>query len=818
MIKRLLSEGWQLSGGGLREAIAATVPGCVHTDLLAKGLIPDPFFRDNAKELYWIENEDWTYTCRFEADRTEGASLYFEGLDTYCEVYLNGTHIGSASDMFHPYDFPCEGAIRLGENTLEVRFRSPVREVEDRPKRNGAFTTERINTRRIQCTYSWDWVDRFVTAGIYRPVYLSYPNGIDVESVYVFTESIDGYSAGIFTELSFRDFGTGAICRVEILDPDGTLAADTEFYADREHFVRRFDIVSPRLWYPHGYGESPLYTLRVLVGENEYTEHFGIRTLKVVQIPDEKGSEYHEIAERVQKREHAATFLLNDRHSGFLVLVNGTPVFCKGGNWVPCEPFPSGESDGKIEELLDLAIEMGVNTLRVWGGGVFEKRAFYDGCDRRGILVVQDFLMACGEYPEREQWFIDSLRRESEFAVKYLRNHPSLAFWQGDNENATYGSDTQTDYTGRESALSGIADNVYKYDRARVFLPSSPYGGKNYGSVTVGTTHTTNFLGQIFEYFDKCDCKDYKEYLGGFTARFISEEGTFGAVSRSSMLKFMTEADLSDEGEEMLSYHTKGNPDLPKEIFSYVTSFAKKALGEPCDTEDRLFKYRYAQYEWVRVAFENAKRHIGYNNGIVFWMFNDCWPAALGWSFVDYYGLPKASFYAFKRMAKPVTVSVTEEDGYTAYVTGDSNVSASFDLRAELIRLSDMEVTQRYEFDGGTVPARGTAAVILPFTPEDGYMVRVSVESASCSDTSFYKRGALNMRRLDGGVRVIERGEDFITVEAQQYVHALELEGEYIFEDNYFSLMKGERRTVTLNRRKGESAELTVRAYGIMDN
>ncbi len=817
MKRILLSDNWTLSGGGLASPVAATVPGCVHTDLRAHGLIPDMYYRDNPKQLQWIENEDWTYTCRFEAARGKGAALLFEGLDTYADVYLNGVRIGEADDMFHPYSFPCGEALRDGENLLEVRFRSPVREVEDKPARVGAFTTERMNTRRMQCTYSWDWVERFVTAGVYRPVYLTYDNGIDIEDVYVYTENIDAYSAGVCTEIRFRSFGEGALCRVEITDPDGKVVGDTEFYADRELFVRRFDISAPRLWYPAGYGESPLYTLRVTVGENEYTEHFGIRTLKIVQLTDREDSEYHKLAEKMQDKPHAKTFALNERHSGFLVLVNGKPILCKGGNWVPCEPFPSAESDEKIERLVELAREMGVNTLRVWGGGLFEKRAFYDACDRLGILVIHDFLMACGEYPEKEQWFIDALRRESAFAVKYLRNHPSLAWWQGDNENATEGGDTQRDYTGRDSALSGIFENVYKYDRQRVFLPSSPYGGKNYGSITVGTTHTTNFLGRIFEYFDTQDCEDYKEYLGGFTARFISEEGTFGAICRPSMLKFMTEDDLiHDGGEEMLCYHTKGNPALSKEIFSYVTSFAKKALGEPSGGEDKFFKYKYAQYEWVRVAFENCKRNLGYCNGIVFWMFNDCWPAALGWSFVDYYCLPKASFYAFKRMAKPVTVSVTEEEGaYRAYVTGDSGTEVGFDLCASLIRLSDFAV-ERVDFNGGVVPGHGVTALTLPFAPRDGYMVRVSVVSKLGTDVSFYKRGALKLRRCERGVKVVGRTENTVTVEALEYVHALELEGQYIFEDNYFSMTAGERRTVSFREwDNADGADFTTVAYTV---
>ena len=867
-MKRIrINSAWVLTGDRIEGELSATVPGCVHADLRRAGLIPDPYYRDNNRSLGWIEQGNYTYRTTFTAAADAGARLCFEGLDTYADIYLNGRHIGESHNMFVPHAYPVGDVLREGENLLEVRFRSPIREVEGMRGHTGAFTTERMNTRRIQCTYSWDWVDRFVTVGIFLPVYIEYPNGPYATDAYIYTSHIDREGAEIVTELEFDCMGGGALALVEVISPDGATVASTKFYADHERYIRRFNIDNPRLWWPAGYGEGegngttpsgknaendtasageknapstaencsthakntaenctksagerPLYTLRVTVGENTLEKRFGIRTLRIVERVDEVGSEYHCLAEKMAKTRHGSAMSHNERHSGFLLLVNGEPIFCKGGNWVPCEPLLSEESDEKITKLVKMAREMGANMLRVWGGGYFERDSLYDACDREGILVLQDFLMACGQYPEDEEWFIDELKTEAEHAVRRLRNHPSLAWWHGDNENATAGSDTQENYTGRRSALDGLAGAVTTLDHTRRFLPSSPYGGNTYGCVDVGTTHTTNFLGDIFAYFDSSDCRDYKEYLGGFTARFISEEGVFGGVSTPSLLRFMTAADLDDPTEAMLLYHTKGNPALPKEIFEYVTSFAKKALGEPKTTAERLFKYKYAQYEWVRLAFENARRRIGYTNGLLFWMFNDCWPAALGWAFVDYYTLPKASYYAFRRLARPVTASVTEEGGeYLLHISTENATAGGAEYTAYQFDLGDMSspvgVLTGYV---GDVDPRTSVSVPLPFTPDPHSVIYVDITHDGGTDRAFFKAERLTLAPTDA-LEYSVNG-DTLTVTARTTIHAVEIEGDLIPEDNYFTLLPGESRTLCL--KNGGVAPigypLTVRGFTVV--
>ncbi len=814
MKKVILDKGWKLQNERVGE-LSASVPGCVHTDLMASGHIKDLYWRDNNKNYTWIEDEDFTYTCSFDAETDKNATLVFEGLDTYCDIYLNGEKIGEADDMFVPYRFCVDGKLKSSGNELKVMFRSAVKEVEGLPQNVAAFTRERLRTRRIQCTYGWDWVDRFVTAGIYRPVYIEYGSDLCVESAYIATESIDKYSAQICVDLEFKNYSNGAPVAVSVLSPNGERVAGTEFYCKEPRTVRRFDIENPQLWYPLGYGEQPIYTLVVKTGDNVQSESFGIRTLKILQLPDKEGSEYYNLAKELQKNVINEELVdSNKEYRGFQVIVNGKKILCHGANWVPSEPFPSAETPEKFDKLIALAKEMRVNMLRVWGGGIFENPYFYECCDRAGILVTQDFLMACGTYPEKEQWFIDKLKIESEHAVKLFRNHPCLAWWSGDNENATFGDDTQEDYRGRSAALSGLANAIFEKDRTRQFLPSSPYGGYPYASWTVGTTHNTNFVCQMFDYFYFESCKDYKEYFSQFTARFIAEEPTFGAISRKSLMRIMTEDDLNDSAEEMLRYHTKGNPDLPRELYDSVSALAPKIFGAAQDGEDRYFKYKYMQYEWVRVVFENLRRNIGYCNGLVFWMFDDCWPAALGWAFVDYFCTPKAAFYAFRRCASDLVVSLSDEKNRIVATVSNSK-EETLPVKLNAYKLKNGQITDTFS---SSLDATGynTTKQVLPFTLAEDEIIVCEIESKKGTDRTFYRHGALPITNCTASLEIVSREENSVTVRANKYVHAVEIECDGVCSDNYFSLLPGEERCITLKTLSGEPVgDYTVTAYTI---
>jgi beta-mannosidase len=812
-----LNGTWQAvcycENGDVDFKFGATVPGCVHTDLINQKIIDyDIFYRDNADKCQWIENRSFDYEKSFTVEELSSkAELVFEGLDTYTNIYLNGEEIAATDDMFVEHRIDVSKNIKKGENTLKVHFRSPIKEVEGRKSLPAAFTNERLHSRRIQCTYGWDWVARFVTAGIFKDAYIELGEDFAVDNTYIYTVSIEGDAPQICFEAEFKNFEKGEHITVEVISPEGNVVHSHRYYVKEKDLKDHINIVNGRLWYPAGYGEQPIYTLKIHNKEFK----FGIRTAVIHQVKDAVGGEYYNKALSIKETPLGKLADKNEEFSGFELRVNGIPVFCKGANWVPSEPFPSAEDNNKMTEILTLAKEANLNMLRVWGGGLFERQHFYNECDRLGIMTTQDFLMACGQYPEYDDYFIEQLKKETEYAAKELRNHPSLMWWSGDNENAVRGSDDTEVYNGRTAIHIGIAPLLMKFDPNRRFMPSSPCGGNQYQSMTVGTTHHTNFLGDtLYPYINKEDMVDYKDFFKMFTSRFVSEEPTLGAISLPSLRRFMTDDDIFNS-DDMWLFHTKdlGTPEVPN--IHFAGNFARKVLGEFANSQDKVFKLKYAQYEWVRVTMENLRRNKGYCNGEIYWMWNDCWPAAIGWAFVDYFCQPKASYYSFKRAAAPIVTSLTKDDNkYKVYIVGDianfisgeltlmvANKNGVNKISSELVSVNGSLSNMVKELDDSVL---GEGEVLIAEFKMYGKVYR-----------TFYRDGNLPIVPSDA-VKITEQTENSITVTASGYVHAVELEGEYVFEDNYFSMLPNESRTITFkNAREHQSDDITLTAYTI---
>ena len=802
----------------------ARVPGCVLNDLIHAGLAgKNVFWRDNAEQVQEYENYNWVYAKEFDVDNVQAHSLLvFERLDTYCDVYLNGRHLASAANGFIPHFFPLDGKLLAGKNRIEIYFYSPIQRVLGKKPLVGAFTSERMNTRRMQCTYGWDWTMRFVTCGIGADAYIAFPeDSLAVDDVYVYTKSIDEDSAEIGADITFSHFEKGEVLTFRVISPDGKTAYSRDKYCDEPMVRLNFDLVSPLLWYPNGYGEQPLYDFSVCAGEKELCRtRFGIRTVKILQLPDAPDSQNAEKCRRLKETPFAGEYDKNTSFSGFILKINGIRISCKGGNWVPCEPFVTEGIDRKVTRLLELAKGAGVNMIRVWGGGQFETEHFYDECSRLGIMVTQDFLMACGRYPEDDAAFLDELRREAEYAVRLMRNKPCLVWWSGDNENAINGCDTDADYPGRSSALKAIAPVLYREDPYRAFLPSSPYGGKNYASNTVGTTHNSQYLGYFFDHIENQPLDDYKEYFKLYNARFIAEEPTMGAVSELSLRKMMSDGDIYGESDAMWKYHMQTNPGLKKHLYDYLCDFAEKIFGSFADGKDRLFKLQYAHYEWVRVTLERMRREKWFCSGIIYWMLNDCWPASAGWSLIDYYCLPKASYYSFKRAAKPVMLSIDrhEDGGYRIYACSDSPAPCRATLRLYRINLQDGSCTpiseRRLDIPANTVivasdekiPCDSSSLLCAELSDENGVL-----------DIAFYKEGALPLVPVsDGCLEVIRVSDTEIRVSATRYIHAVRLTADAVFDDNDFPLLPGVSKTVRFTpTESAASPELHVTAYTV---
>ncbi len=809
-MKRIeLNGSWQACGAdenGKPLTFTGTVPGCVHTDLIRAGIIDyDIFYQDNDARCRWIEDRDFTYRRSFTLEQVEPDSvLVFEGLDTYCDIYLNDQLVGSADDMFIDHRFCVDGFLRKGENVLRADFRSPMF-TQALPSRPAASTWERLYTRRIQCTYGWDWVPRFVTMGIFRDVYLTVGKELAVEHAYVYTRYADARSAQVVAELTMTGYEAGAAVQLSLISPQGKTVYRNTRYCQEAFIQEYMDVMEPSLWYPNGYGSQGLYTLRAEAdGRVLLEQKLGIVTSRILRAPDEPGSPYYEKCLALKQTVGAEEYDHNEDFSGFQLLVNGTAVMCKGANWVPCEPFPSEETPEKIRRILEMAKDAGMTMIRVWGGGIFEQDCFYDECDRLGLMVTQDFLMACGSYPEEDEGFLNALRREAKHAALRLRNHPCLMWWTGDNENAVRGSDAAAEFPGRTAALQAILPVLREYDPQRRFLASSPWGGDFYASKTAGTTHNTQYLCNFIP--ELGTLTDYKEYFKNFTARFITEEPAMGAPERSTLRSFMTDGQIL-AGEQMWRAHSKN---LSMDLFDACKNFCKDIYGTMTEGEDRLIKLQYLHYEWIRITMENARRNRGFCNGILYWMLNDCWPASTGWALIDYYCRPKASWYSFRRCAKTLLASIDKEAGqFRIYACSDDTQDRTVQMTVSILNYRTGESRTLCAREILCPAATGTVVHTLPADIlNENELLLCSLEGY---DLACYKNGILDIHPVEAP-EVTALTADTVTLRAKDYTHIVRLEGDCFFEDNYFALLPGQERSI---RCQGGTQGVTVTAFSV---
>lgn len=793
--------------------IDARVPGCAIADLVRDGRLPsDLFYRKNADATQAYEACDYVYETVCTLPRAGEATLSFERIDTYADVYVNGRHVYHSENGNIRHDIPLEkDVLQEGNNTVTVKLFSPVTWVKDRPARSGAFTTERLHTRRMQCTYGWDWVARFVTCGLGAcTLTLAEEDEVAIDGVYITTRGVDADSAEVRVDVTFLAGYRGRIFTLRILSPDGAVAAQARRYYAEELMRTELTVPRPKLWYPRGYGDQPLYTFVLLDGERVvYSERFGIRTVRIEELPDAPDGVEADacVVFRNPGYDH------NEQSRTFRLKINGTPIVCLGANWVPCTPYVDGDIRERQTAILERCAEAGVNMLRVWGGGAFESRHFYDECSRLGITVTQDFLMACGAYPEDEAWFLDELAKEAKYAARLIRNQPCLVWWSGDNENAVDGCDTDEDYKGRRSAYRGIAPVLYREDPERRLLASSPYGGSTYASNTVGTTHNTQYLGDyIFPYMEREDVRDYKDAIKRIQARFIAEEPQFGAASYATLRRFMTEEDIL-QGDDMWIYHTKGNPGLCKELYTYAVDFAEHLFGTFVDGRDRLAKFRYLQYEWVRLSMEQVRRHPELSSGIIFWMMNDCWPAAAGWALIDYYNRPKDAWYAFRRCAAPCIGSIDREGGtVSVYLSNKARIDAHVSGTLMHLAADHRTVLHTWPIEADVPGGASPIALSIADPLGEGELLILDTQADGRWDRTFYALGAPTLVRTDVHMDIDEQAQT-VTVTADGYVHAVLLDGDAVFDDNAFSLLAGESRTVAYRVTDGAGVPLSAEGY-----
>ena len=812
MKKLSLNGAWTLNvtdegGHAVFAGVPATVPGSVYHDLLTVGKIPDPFYRDNEVEALRLMENDFAYTRTFTVPgdllACDRVLLRCEGLDTLAEIEINGAPAGRADNMHRTWEFDAAALLRPGENTIAVKLASPTRFIRAYDAATPAYgTTDAMvgfpGIRKAHCMFGWDWGPRLPDDGIWRDIALIGVEGARIGDVYVVQRhGGDGVACDIITHVEQTD-GAPAAVEVSVTGPDGERFVPCTIDGDRATVM----IPDPRLWWPNGLGDQPLYTVAVKLTRDgreldRWERRIGLRTLTINQQKDEWGEK-------------------------FCFCVNGVNVFAMGADYIPEDNLLPRVTPARTRRLLEDAKLANMNCVRVWGGGYYPDDFFYDICDELGLLVWQDFMFACGVYNLTLD-FEANIRAEFVDNVRRLRHHASLGLWCGNNEMESFIEDWALN-------KRQVADYIkmYEYvipqvlrdeDPERFYWPSSPSSG---GSLDDPQDPSRGDV----HYWDVWHGrKPFTEYRK-FFFRFASEFGFQSFPCMATIEGFTLPEDRNAFSYVMEKHQRNASAN------GVIASYLSQMYLYPATLDGFVYASQLLQAQAMQYGVEHWRRNRAGERcmGAVVWQLNDCWPV-VSWSSVDYHGRWKALHYYEKRFFAPVLISCHEE----GILSQNTNVNAEpFALRKSA-RLNVSNET-RADFTGtarwslrrpdASVIREGSFPVSVPamsavwleeqdFSDQPTYdcYYSYSLEDAAgnpvgggsvmfCAPKHFHFADPRLSARVDG---------DAIVVTAGAYARSVEIQcgPDTLLEDNYFDMDAGERRVRVL---RGTPAGLRVRS------
>ncbi|MCG8578583.1 MAG: glycoside hydrolase family 2 protein [Bacteroidales bacterium] len=812
-----LSEGWHFKQAQEEAWKQATVPGCVHTDLMDNGVVEDPFYRVNEKNLQWIGEKDWVYQKSIEVDKTllsnENINLVFEGLDTYADVYVNDELVLTTDNMHRTWKVDVKPYIKEGDNTLRIYFHSVFKrnipKYLEAPFKLAAWDNNdqsdiwlSLYSRKAGFHFGWDWGPRLLTAGIWRPVYLEAWSNIKIEDVQIIQKEVLSKLAklsAVYEIQSDKDVTATILVKsgktiykrqtVKLKKGINTIPVD-------------FQIKKPRLWWTNGLGEANLYDIEcsVSAGSNTASKTIstGIRSLKVIRQKDKDGQSMY-------------------------VELNGVPVFMKGANYIPLHNFQNKVSREKYEYYINTAVQSNMNMLRVWGGGIYEDDYFYELCDKNGLLVWQDIMFACGMFPVNDA-FVHTVQEEVKDNVRRLRNHACIALWNGNNENeiSWYGWGWKQRYTDEQQAqyeknlnylfYDVIPNAIKEADTTHYYHPTSPNTGYNGIPLGHGDVHYWNTKG-------KATLETYNTQVG----RFMSEYGFQSYPELKSIKKFTKKKDRYKTSEVMFAHNRARHDQTRDPNFgnNVIERKMKDYYQVPKNFEAYVYKSQLLHAKATKIAIESHRRHMPFCMGTLYWQLNDCWPA-VSWATTDFYGTWKAAQYMAREVNKNIAISAIEENGQlNISVISDELKDIKGQLRLSLKTFDGKVISEEIV---PTTLAANTSAVyaskdikeLLGEYQLSNVVLEIAMSKGKqlLDNELFYFAPEKKLKLQQPGVKatIEQQGNAFVlTFNANAlakniYLVYADVDGH--FSDNYFDLLPGETKRITFTPNQVISGDL----------
>ncbi|MEH1166856.1 glycoside hydrolase family 2 protein [Micromonospora sp. CPCC 205539] len=618
--------------------LTATVPGCVHVDLLDADLLPDPFQDANELAVAWVGHTDWTYRrdVAWQGPAHDRVDLVFDGLDTVATVELDGVTLGTTRNMHRAYRLDVTSLLDGDPRSLQVRFTSAYTEADTMRSafgpRPNAYPEPFNFIRKMACSFGWDWGPTLVTAGIWRPVRLEGWSTARLAAVRPLATWRDGGGVLDLTVEVERTRDEPPL-RVRAL-LDGRAVADFVLPPGVGRGRVETAIAEVRPWAPIGYGDQPLHELTVelsAAGEvlDRWQRRTGFRSAEIDRTPDAVGHR-------------------------FVVQVNGDPVLIKGVNWIPDDIFPARMTRERYERRLREAAAVGVNLIRVWGGGIYESRDFYEVCDELGLLVWQDFLFACACYPEEEPLYSEVVAEARENVTR-LAVHPSLITWNGNNENlwlrGASGWDRQPGGElswGETYYLRTLPEIVAELDPSRPYQAGSPWSGS--------WQHAPNDPDhQTFHSWEVWNREGYDHYRDS-TPRFVAEFGWQAPPAWRTLRDAISDEPLRPDSPGVL-HHQKaedGNGKLARGLAPH--------FPEPTSVEAWHYLHQLNQVRAIRTGVEHWRSSWPHTGGTILWQLNDLWPVT-SWAAIDGAGRYKPLYHALGELYAPRALTIQPRDG-----------------------------------------------------------------------------------------------------------------------------------------------------------